>query len=55
LARLAGTFCLLNAAALVAFFAFLRKSSDVSKTWHATTTVSQAQSLNREAKGVRNG
>jgi len=55
LARLAGTFCLLNAAAFVAFFAFLCKSRDVSKAWQATTTVSQAQSLNREAKGVRNG
>ena len=54
-ARLAGTFWLLNAAAFVAFFAFLSKSDDVSKTWQTTTDVPQTQPLNRKVKEVRNG
>jgi cellulose synthase/poly-beta-1,6-N-acetylglucosamine synthase-like glycosyltransferase len=53
--RLAGTFCLLNAAAFVAFFAFLTKSDDVSKTWQTTTGVAQPQTLNGNVKEVRNG
>lgn len=51
LARLAGTFCLLNAAAFVAFFAFLRKSDDPARTWQPTTAVASTEQLSRGAKG----
>ena len=50
LLRVAGTFCLLNAAAFVALFAFLRRSDDVATVWRPTNAVASEQ-LSRGAKG----
>jgi poly-beta-1,6-N-acetyl-D-glucosamine synthase len=50
LLKVPGTFCLLNAAALVALLTFLRHSNNVGEVWRTTSSVASAEPLPREVR-----
>ena len=50
LLKVPGTFCLLNAAALVALLTFVRHSNNVGDVWRTTSSVASAEPLPREVR-----
>jgi biofilm PGA synthesis N-glycosyltransferase PgaC len=48
--KVAGAFCLLNAAALLALIAYLRRPTDAENVWQPTSVVTSAEPLSREVR-----